>query len=178
LAVQATQLPALLQTMFVPQDVPVAFWVVLLLQTIVPVLQLVTPVKHGFGLPVQLWFGVHAPQVPMPSQTWLVPQLVPAVLLPVPSTQVVPPVRHDVVPILHALGLPVHVLPAVQATQTPLPLQTMLVPQPVPAALLLPSMHVMPPVRHDVVPFRQLVGLPVQVLPAVQPTQMPLPLQT
>jgi hypothetical protein len=53
-----------------------------------------------------------------------------------------------------------------------------LVPQPVPAALLLPSMHVMPPVRHDVVPFRQLVGLPVQVLPAVQPTQMPLPLQT
>ena len=43
LAVQATQLPALLQTMFVPHEVPVVRWV-LSLQTIVPVLQLVMPV--------------------------------------------------------------------------------------------------------------------------------------
>jgi hypothetical protein len=53
LAVQATQLPALLQTMLVPQDVPVVFCV-LSLQTIVPVVQLVMPVKQGFGLLVQL----------------------------------------------------------------------------------------------------------------------------
>jgi hypothetical protein len=42
-AVQETQLPVLLQTMFGPQAVPAAFWV-LLLHTIVPVLQLLTPV--------------------------------------------------------------------------------------------------------------------------------------
>jgi hypothetical protein len=42
-AVQATQLPALLQTMLVPQGVPVAFCV-LLLQTDAPVEQLVMPV--------------------------------------------------------------------------------------------------------------------------------------
>jgi hypothetical protein len=42
-AVQGTQLPPLLQTMFVPQDVPVAFCV-LLLQTDAPVEQLVMPV--------------------------------------------------------------------------------------------------------------------------------------
>ncbi len=43
LCVQATQAPALLQTMLVPQLAPAAFSV-LLLQTIVPVLQLVMPV--------------------------------------------------------------------------------------------------------------------------------------
>jgi hypothetical protein len=36
--------------------------------------------------------GVHAPQVPMPSQTLSVPQLVPAALFVVPSTHVIPPV--------------------------------------------------------------------------------------
>jgi hypothetical protein len=53
LAVQGTHAPVLSQTLSVPHDVPVAFCV-LLLQTIVPVVQLVMPVKHGFGLPVQL----------------------------------------------------------------------------------------------------------------------------
>ena len=42
-AVQVTQVPALLQTMFGPQAVPTGLCV-LLLQTIVPVLQLVMPV--------------------------------------------------------------------------------------------------------------------------------------
>src|SRR3954469_11089569 len=42
-AVHATQVPALLHTMLVPQGVPAAFCV-LLLHTIVPVVQLVSPV--------------------------------------------------------------------------------------------------------------------------------------
>jgi hypothetical protein len=42
-AVQGTQLPALLQTMLVPQGVPDAFCV-LLLHVIAPVMQLVMPV--------------------------------------------------------------------------------------------------------------------------------------
>jgi hypothetical protein len=51
--VQETHAPALLQTRLTPQLAPGPFgsW---LLQTIVPLLQLVTPVKQGSGLLVQL----------------------------------------------------------------------------------------------------------------------------
>jgi hypothetical protein len=52
-AMQETQLPALLHTMLTPQLAPSAFGS-LLLQTIAPLLQLVTPVKQGSGLLVQL----------------------------------------------------------------------------------------------------------------------------
>ena len=76
-----------------PQAVPGASCV-LLLQTIVPVPQLVTPLKHGLGLPVQLWPAVQEPQLPLPSQTRLVPQLVPPILL-LPSAHVMAPVAHE-----------------------------------------------------------------------------------
>jgi hypothetical protein len=92
-AVQFTHAPMLLQTMFGPQAVPTGLWV-LLLQTIVPVLQLVTPVKQGFGLLVHDWPAVHEPQLPFPSHTRLVPQLVPPILL-LPSAQVIPPFAHE-----------------------------------------------------------------------------------
>ena len=68
-------------------------------------------------------------------------------------------------------------LPAVHATQTPEPLQTMFVPQLVPAALLVPSMQVITPVAQDVVPFLQTVGLVVHAVPAVHAPHVPL-LQT
>ena len=147
------------------------------LQTIDPVAQLVMPVKHLFGLVVQVWFGVHAPQLPLPSQTMPAPQLAPPILLPA-STQVIAPVEHDVVPFLQALGLPVQALPAVHATQIPEPLQTMFVPQPVPAALLLPSAQVIVPLEHAVAPFLQTLGFDVHALPAVHAPQTPKPLQT
>jgi hypothetical protein len=67
-AVQATQVPALLQTMFVPQLEPVIRCVPLL-HTIVPVVQLVRPLKQGLGFVVQVWPAVHMPQLPLPSQT-------------------------------------------------------------------------------------------------------------
>jgi hypothetical protein len=51
------------------------------------------------------------------------------------------------------LGLPVQAPPAVHDTQLPEPLHTMLVPQPVPAVLGLPSTHVIAPVVHEVVPL-------------------------
>jgi hypothetical protein len=107
----------------------------------------------------------------------LVPQVVPAALLP-PSVQVIAPVEQDVVPVLQLVGLPVHDWPAVQATQTPVPLQTMLVPQLTPGDLLLPSVQVIAPVEHAVVPFLQLFGLPVQDWPPLHATQPPEPLQT
>ena len=106
----------------------------------------------------------------------LVPQLVPGALLP-PSTQVIAPVAQDVVPFRQMFGFVVHALPAVHAPQTPLLLQTMLVPQLAPGALRPPSMQVMTPVAQDVVPFRQMLGFVVHALPAVQAPHMPL-LQT
>src|SRR6478609_8394589 len=109
------QLPALLQTMSVPQDVPANFCMSLV-QTIAPVLQLLMPVKHLLELDVQLVPAVHATHVPEPLHTIPEPQPVPADLL-LPSMHVIAPVVHDVVPFLHAaFGFVAHELPAVQAT--------------------------------------------------------------
>ena len=95
-----------------------------------------------------------------------------------PSMQVIAPVVQDVVPFLHLFGLVVHALPTVQATQVPVPLQTRSVPQLVPGALLLPSMHVWAPVAQDVVPFLQMFELVVHAAPAVHATHVPEPLHT
>jgi len=176
-AEHATQVPPALQTMLVPQVVPVIFCV-LLTHAIVPVVQVVRPVKQGFGFVVQAWFAVHVPQFPLPSQTMFVPQLVPPILL-LPSTQVWAPVAQEFVPFLQMLGLVVQEPLAVQETQVPEPLQTMLVPQLVPAILLLPSTQVWAPVVQEVVPFLQvLFGLVLQATPAAHETQVPEPLQT
>jgi hypothetical protein len=122
--------------------------------------------------------AVQATQVPEPLQTMFVPQLTPG-LLSVPSTQTGAPVEQAIMPFLQALfGLVVQDWPAVQATQVPEPLQTMFGPQLAPAPLLPPSTQVMAPVEQEVVPFRQMLGLPMQDIPAVQPMQLPMPLQT
>jgi hypothetical protein len=51
----------------------------------------VTPLAHAFGLPVHDCPGVQAAQAPAPSQTWFVPQGVPAERFP-KSTQTDAPV--------------------------------------------------------------------------------------
>ena len=98
------------------------------------------------------WPAVQATHIPLPLQTRLVPQPMPGALLP-PSVQVMPPVEQVVVPFRQAFGLPVHDWPAVQATQPPLPLQTMLLPQLVPAVFALPFTQVDIPVEHDATPL-------------------------
>ena len=110
-------------------------------------------------------------------QTLLVPHDKPFALL-VPSTQVIEPLKQEVVPFLQLLvGLVVHAAPAVHAMQIPL-LQTMFRPHPVPLALLVPSTQVIVPVAQEVVPFLQLfVGLVMHAAPAVHALQIPL-LQT
>src|SRR5262252_3584582 len=131
------------------------------------------------GLPEQLCPCVHEPQNPLPSQTWFVPHAVPAPTFPVPSTQVDVPVRQEVTPVLHCDGLPLHMVPAVQATQLPLPLQTMLVPHAVPPVLGVPSTHVCTPVVHEVTPFRHAApGFVVQGWPLAQTVHWPDALQT
>jgi hypothetical protein len=176
-AVHTPQFPLPSQTMLVPQGVPP----VLLLpstHTMLPVEQELVPFRHVVGLPVQLPPAVQATHVPEPLQTMLVPQGVPPVLL-VPSTQVMLPLAQAVVPFLHVLfGLVVQEAPAVQATQTPEPLQTMFVPQLTPGPLLVPSTQVMLPLVQEVMPFLHAVGLVEQLLPLVHATQTPEPLQT
>jgi len=128
---------------------------------------------------VQLCPSAQAPQKPLPSHTLFEPQEVPALTLPAPSTQVEAPVMHEVMPVLQTFGLVEQVLPAVHATQVPEPLQTMLVPQPVPGALLVSSAHVCTPVPHELMPFTHAArGLVVHAWPGVHSVHCPFALQT
>ena len=123
--------------------------------------------------------GVQDPQNPLPSQTRFEPQEVPPGTLPGPSAQVIAPVAHEVTPILHGAGLVLHALPAVHATHVPDPLQTMLVPQAVPAGLLVSSPQVCTPVLQEVMPFTQAArGFVAHVWPAVQSVHCPFALHT
>jgi len=70
------QLPAL-QTMFVPHEVPFA-WFPASAHTGTPVLHVVVPVRQGFPETAQLAPTVQSPQAPAAEQTLSVPQLVPA----------------------------------------------------------------------------------------------------
>src|SRR5262245_59431183 len=175
-AVQAMHMPLPSQTMLVPQPVPPDFGAPST-QVEAPVEQDVMPFLQTFGLVLQEAPAVQAMHMPLPSQTMLVPQGVPADVLP-ESTHVVAPVVHDVVPVLHGFGLVEQDWPAVQLMQPPMPLQTWLVPQFTPGILLVPSLQVGTPLEQVVVPFRQGLPLPVHDMPAVQATQAPAPLQT
>jgi len=147
------------------------------MQVCAPVAHDVTPSEQGFGLPVHACPAVQATQAPLPSQTWLVPQVDPAERLP-KSRHTAAPVWQLVIPVLQGVGFEVQFAFAVQATQVPLPLQTMLVPQPVPPALFASSAQVWAPVAHDVMPALHAFGLVAHDCPEAQATQAPLPSQT
>ena len=112
---------------------------------------------------------MHAPHTPL-LHTMLVPHDVPLGLSPV-IPQTIAPVVHTFAPVLHwFVGW--QLVPDVQAVQAPA-LHTMLRPHDRPLVLLVVSVHVMPPVAHEVVPFLHgFVGW--QVIPAVQPPHAPL----
>lgn len=131
-------------------------------QTGAPVWQLTMPVLQGVGFVEQFAFAVQVPQAPLPSQTMLVPQLVPPGLL-LPSAQVCAPVAHEVTPFRQAPGLVVQDWPAVQATQAPAPSQTMPTPQLVPAVVFAPSVQVVALPLQTVLPCLHALGLPVQL---------------
>src|SRR4029079_1064861 len=161
------------QTVFVPQVVP-ADRLPKSRQTGAPVWQLTMPVLHAVGFVEQFALGVQVLQAPLPSQTMLVPQLAPPVLLP-PSTQVCAPVAPDVTPFLHAFALVVQGWPAPHAAQVPLPSHTMPTPQLVPAAVFAPSVQVVALPLQVVFPCLHAVGLPVQLWLATHAPQKPLP---
>jgi len=68
------------------------------------------------------------------------------------SMQVIVPVLHEVMPTLQTPGLLVQETPAVQATQLPALLQTMLGPQALPAGFCVLLLQTMVPVPQAVTP--------------------------
>lgn len=175
-AVQLTQLPALLQTWLLPQLVPGAL-ALPFSQVRPPVAQDATPVKQGLGLVLQLPPAVHATHSPAGLHTWLVPQLLPTAL-GAESRHTDAPVMHEVTPVRHESGLVVHGCPDVQPTHWPLGLHTWLLPHVVPGGLGAESAQTWLPVSQAVSPVRHTLVLVVQLVPALQPTQLPLALQT
>jgi hypothetical protein len=164
--------------MLLPQPTPAAF-AVPFTHIDMPLEHDATPLWQMPGLPEQLCPSVHVPQNPNPSQTWLEPHDMPAMMLPVPSTQVGAPVVHEMTPLLHTDGLPLHPLPAVHAMQVPEALHTMFVPQLVPAGLFASSMHVGTPVMHEVTPRTHAAcGFVVHAWPPVHGVHWPFALQT
>jgi hypothetical protein len=138
--------------LFVPHDVP-SVTLPLSVQTDVPVEHDVVPVLHGL-VGWQLAFAVHAPQLPL-LQTMFVPQEVPLVTLPV-SPQTGAPVSHAIAPVRHGLPLTVQLAPVWQEMQLPLALQTLFVPQLVPAATAVPlSLHTGVPEEQTSAPWWQ-----------------------
>ena len=148
------------------------------MQSDAPVSHEVIPSRQIDGLVVQAVPAVHATQVPAPLQTWLVPQVVPAAVLPV-STHLGAPVVHSVTPVLQgAPGFVVHALPASHVAHSPFPLHTMFEPHAVPALTFSPSMQpedADPQVRTPSLHIPP--GLPVHTVPAAQVVHMPV-LQT
>jgi hypothetical protein len=151
-AVQATHCAVLLQTWLVPQVVPVAL-VPLATHTDDPVEQDVAPVwQELLGLGWHATPSAQLTQVPVLLQTMPEPQGVPAGWLPL-ATHTDAPVKHDVAPAWQGLlALGWHATPAVQETQVPALLQTMLVPQMLPTGWLPLATHWADPVEQDRVP--------------------------
>ena len=63
-------------------------------------------------------------QTPEPLHSWLLPHAVPVATFVEVSPHTDAPVEHEVAPVLHGFGLVEHVVPAVQALQMPVLLQT------------------------------------------------------
>lgn len=138
-----------------------------------PVTQEVTPLRQIDGLVVQDVPAVHETQVPLPLQTRLVPQVVPAAVEP-ESRQRGAPVVQSMTPLLQgAPGLVVHALPDSHVTHCPFPLHTMFEPHAIPAPTLSPSRqpdadpHATTPSLHTP------PGFVVQTVPAAQAVQTP-----
>lgn len=147
-AVQGVHVP-LLQTMFVPQVVPLTRFRFVSEHVIVGE-QACVPAWHGFA-GVQVDPTVHDTQAP-PLHTRFVPQEVPLATFP-DSAQTGAPVLHVVVPVRQGLPETAQLAPTVQATHAPAALQTMFVPQLVPAATRVPlSVQTPEPVVQESVP--------------------------
>jgi hypothetical protein len=148
-AVHGVHVP-LLQTMFIPQVVPLTRFLFVSEQVIAGE-QACVPAWHGFA-GVQASPTVHETQLPE-LHTRFVPQEVPLATLP-DSAQTGAPVLQVVVPVRQGLPVTAQFAPTVQATQAPAALQTRFVPQLVPAGtFVFVSVQTGVPVEQASVPW-------------------------
>jgi hypothetical protein len=156
-----------------PVHVAVAGLFVPSMQVDAPVTQDVTPLRQIDGLVVHAWLAVHDTQVPVPLHTRLVPQVVPAAVLPL-SMHLGAPDEQSVTPVLHgAPGLVLQALPDSQVTHWPLPLHTMLGPHATPEAALSPSMQPDAEPQATTPSLQGLPGFVEQTVPAAQLVHAP-----
>lgn len=174
-ASHATHAPVELHTP-ASQPVPGGRLVPELTQVSAPVLQEVTPTRQAVGLVLQPTPASQFAQIPPGLQTRLVPQLVPASLSRVVSTQsTTGKAAQDCAPKAQRLGLVVHPASATQVPQVPAPVQSWLVPQLTPASTpTVPSTQTAWPVAQLSTPRRQVVLFPVHASPASQGSQLPV----
>jgi hypothetical protein len=143
------------------------------IHTDAPVTQEVTPLRQMDGLPAQAVPAVHDTHVPLPLHTWLVPQVVPAAVLP-ESRQRGEPVAQSMTPVLQGEpGFVAHALPASHIPHCPLPLHTMFEPQALPASRLSPSRQPDADPQVTTPSLHTPPGLPVHTVPAAQVVQTP-----
>jgi hypothetical protein len=139
----------LLQTMFVPHTAPLTRVRFVSAQVIVGE-QVCVPAWHGFA-GMQDSPAVHDTQLPE-LHTRFVPQEVPLATF-ADSAQTGAPVLHVVVPVRQGLPVTAQLAPTLQSPQVPVALQTLSVPQLVPAATsVLLSVQTGVPVAHASVP--------------------------
>lgn len=120
------------------------------MQTAVPVVQEIDPVRQGLPPGLHAAPVAHAVQVPL-LHTSLVPQGVPGATL-LPAAHVAVPVAHDVVPVTHGFPPGAQEAPWVHETQAP-PLQTRFCPHDVPSGAFEPvSLHAIPASEHWIEP--------------------------
>ena len=110
--VQAVHVP-LLQTMLVPQEVPLATFADSV-QTGAPVSQEVVPIRHALPLTLQVAPTVQLTQLPVEPQTLFVPQPVPAATRVPVSLQTGVPVEQVSEPLWQGLA-GTHAAPSEQA---------------------------------------------------------------
>jgi hypothetical protein len=139
----------LLQTRLMPQEAPLTRFLLVSVQVIDGEHDCV-PAWHGFD-GMQASPTVQDTQLPL-LHTMFVPQVVPLATFP-DSAQTGRPVLHVYAPVRQGLPLTVQAAPTVQSTQAAVELQTLFVPQPVPAATFVPlSMQTPFPVEQLSVP--------------------------
>ncbi len=170
--------PVAEQTMSVPQLVPAARNV-RSVHTGAPELHsTVELVAHGLGVVgVQAAPWVHDVQTPVAEQTMSVPQLVPAARN-VRSVHMGAPELHSIVELVAQGFVEVQAAPWVHDVHAPAAEQTRFVPQFVPAARKVRSVHAGAPELHSMVAVAAQRFVEVQAAPWVQEVQTPVVEQT
>jgi hypothetical protein len=170
LGVQGEQVP-LLQYWLLPHMVPLRAFMPVSMQTGVPVVQLSLPTWHVL-VGVQSAPSLQVTQLPW-LHTWFMPQALPASASPA-MAHTGAPVVHSILPSLQGWPATSQGMSAWQATHSPVALQTLSAPQPVPAGrFFMASVQVTLPPAQLSVPSWQGLAIGTQASPSAQVPHAP-----